>query len=73
MARKVWIEVALNGAWGRDVQPGIPATVQAIVAEGIACAKAGAAITIPTPMPTAPPRPSTGRSMPASSKASVRR
>jgi uncharacterized protein (DUF849 family) len=44
MARKVWIEVALNGAWGRDVQPGIPATVEAIVAEGIACAKAGAAI-----------------------------
>src|SRR5262245_47506901 len=44
MARKVWIEVALNGAWGRDLQPGIPATVEAIVAEGIACAEAGAAI-----------------------------
>ena len=44
MARKVWIEVALNGAWGRDLQPGIPATVETIVAEGIACAKAGAAI-----------------------------
>jgi uncharacterized protein (DUF849 family) len=44
MARKVWIEVALNGAWGRDLQPGIPATVEAIVAEGIACARAGAAI-----------------------------
>ena len=44
MARKVWIEVALNGAWSRAVQPGIPDSVDAIVAEGIACAKAGAAI-----------------------------
>jgi 3-keto-5-aminohexanoate cleavage enzyme len=44
MARKVWIEVALNGAWSRDVQPGIPDTVNAIVVEGVACAKAGAAI-----------------------------
>jgi uncharacterized protein (DUF849 family) len=44
MVRKVWIEVALNGAWGRDLQPGIPATVETIVAEGIACARAGAAI-----------------------------
>ena len=42
--RKVWIEVALNGFWGRAVQPGIPDTVQAIIAEGIACARAGAAI-----------------------------
>lgn len=44
MARKVWIEVALNGAWSRDVQPGIPDTIEAIVAEGVACARAGAAI-----------------------------
>jgi uncharacterized protein (DUF849 family) len=44
MVRKTWIEVALNGAWGSDLQPCIPATVEAIVAEGIACAKAGAAI-----------------------------
>jgi len=42
--RKVWIEVALNGAWSRKLQPGIPDTVEAIVAEGIACARAGAAI-----------------------------
>ncbi len=42
--RKVWIEVALNGAWSRALQPGIPDTVDAIVREGVACAKAGAAI-----------------------------
>lgn len=42
--RKVWIEAALNGAWSRRLQPGIPDTVEAIVAEGIACARAGAAI-----------------------------
>jgi 3-keto-5-aminohexanoate cleavage enzyme len=44
MMRKVWVEVALNGAWGRALQPGIPDTIDAIVSEGIACAKAGAAI-----------------------------
>ncbi len=42
--RKVWIEVALNGAWSRKLQPGIPDTVEKIVEEGIACARAGAAI-----------------------------
>ena len=42
--RKVWIEVALNGAWSRKLQPRIPDTVESIVAEGIACARAGAAI-----------------------------
>lgn len=42
--RKVWIEVALNGPWSRGRQPGIPDTVEAIIAEGIACAGAGAAI-----------------------------
>jgi uncharacterized protein (DUF849 family) len=42
--RKVWIEAALNGPWSRAFQPGIPDTVEAIVDEGIACAKAGAAI-----------------------------
>ena len=42
--RKVWIEVALNGAWSRRYQPGIPDTVAQIVAEGIACARAGASI-----------------------------
>jgi len=41
---KVWIEAALNGPWSRALQPGIPDTIDAIVAEGIACAKAGAAI-----------------------------
>jgi 3-keto-5-aminohexanoate cleavage enzyme len=41
---KVWIEVALNGAWSRRLQPRIPDTVEAIVADGIACARAGAAI-----------------------------
>jgi 3-keto-5-aminohexanoate cleavage enzyme len=42
--RKVWIEAALNGAWGRALQPGIPDTIEAIVAEGVACARAGATI-----------------------------
>lgn len=42
--RKVWIEVALNGPWSRRRQPGIPDTVEQIVAEGIACAEAGASI-----------------------------
>jgi hypothetical protein len=40
--RKVWIEVALNGAWSRALQPGIPDTVEAIIAEGVECARAGA-------------------------------
>jgi len=26
--RKVWIEAALNGAWSRKFQPGIPDTVE---------------------------------------------
>ena len=38
--RKVWIEAALNGAWSRKFQPGIPDTIEAIVTEGIACARA---------------------------------
>jgi 3-keto-5-aminohexanoate cleavage enzyme len=42
--RKVWLEVALNGPWGRELQPKIPITVKEIVADGIACAKEGAAI-----------------------------
>jgi uncharacterized protein (DUF849 family) len=41
---KVWIEAALNGPWSRRRQPGIPDTVEAIVADGIACAEAGACI-----------------------------
>jgi uncharacterized protein (DUF849 family) len=42
--RKIWIEAALNGAWSRAMQPGIPDTIETIIAEGIACAHAGAAI-----------------------------
>lgn len=42
--RAVWLEAALNGPWGRDRQPDIPITVEEIVADGIACAQAGAAI-----------------------------
>jgi 3-keto-5-aminohexanoate cleavage enzyme len=42
--RKVWIEAALNGTWSRAMQPGIPDTIEAIVAEGVACARAGATI-----------------------------
>ena len=41
---KTWIEAALNGPWSRGRQPGIPDTVEAIVAEGITCATAGACI-----------------------------
>jgi len=41
---KVWIEAALNGPWSRKFQPGIPDTIEAIVREGIACARAGATI-----------------------------
>ena len=39
-----WLEVALNGGWGRKLQPLIPVSVDEIIAEGIACAHAGAAI-----------------------------
>lgn len=42
--RKVWIEAALNGPWSKKLQPGIPDTVESIVAEGIDCAKAGACV-----------------------------
>ena len=41
---KTWLEVSLNGPWSRDRQPGIPISVRDIVAEGIACARGGAAI-----------------------------
>lgn len=44
MTRPVWIEAALNGPWSPDRQPLIPLSVEQIVAEGIACARAGAAI-----------------------------
>jgi 3-keto-5-aminohexanoate cleavage enzyme len=41
---KVFIECALNGAWTRERQPAIPVTRDAIISDGIAAAKAGAAI-----------------------------
>lgn len=44
MSQPVWIEAALNGPWGRDTQPGIPVTVDEIVADAVAAADAGAAI-----------------------------
>jgi 3-keto-5-aminohexanoate cleavage enzyme len=43
-ARKTWLEVSLNGAWTRRLQPLIPISVAEIVAQGIACVRAGAAI-----------------------------
>ena len=42
--RETWLEVALNGAWGTGLQPGIPVLVRDIVAQGIACAREGAAV-----------------------------
>ena len=42
--RSVWLEAALNGPWARALQPAMPITVGELVAEGIACAQAGAAI-----------------------------
>jgi 3-keto-5-aminohexanoate cleavage enzyme len=42
--RTVWLEAALNGPWGRTLQPGMPITVGELVADGTACARAGAAI-----------------------------
>jgi len=44
VTREVWLEVAVNGPWGRGRQPLAPVTVAEIVAEGVACAKEGAAI-----------------------------
>ena len=41
---KVWIECALNGAWTRERQPAIPISRSAIIADGVAAAKAGAAV-----------------------------
>jgi uncharacterized protein (DUF849 family) len=42
--KKTWLEVALNGPWGKARQPGIPVSVKKIIAEGVACAREGAAI-----------------------------
>jgi len=41
---RTWLEVALNGSWGKARQPRIPVSVREIVAEGVACASEGAAI-----------------------------
>ena len=41
---ETWLEVALNGSWGKARQPRIPVSVRDIVAEGVACAHEGAAI-----------------------------
>ncbi len=43
-SRTVWLEVALNGPWTRERQPGIPVTVDELIADGIACARAGVSI-----------------------------
>jgi|RhiMethySRZTD1v2_1073278.scaffolds.fasta_scaffold02636_9 3-keto-5-aminohexanoate cleavage enzyme len=43
-AQSTWVEVALNGPWGRELQPRAPIAVDAIVEEGIAAAHAGAAV-----------------------------
>lgn len=44
MAHKTWLEVAVNGPWGRQVQPNIPVSVKEIVSDALACIDAGAAI-----------------------------
>jgi uncharacterized protein (DUF849 family) len=44
MMNGVWLEAALNGPWSRDKQPLIPLSVDELVADGIACARAGASI-----------------------------
>ncbi len=44
IAPPVWLEVALNGAAGRALQPRIPITPDEIVEEALACAAEGAAI-----------------------------
>ena len=43
-AKRTWIEVALNGPWGPDLQPGAPVTAEAIIRDAIAAAEAGAAV-----------------------------
>jgi 3-keto-5-aminohexanoate cleavage enzyme len=43
-SRKTWLEVALNGGWTRRRQPLIPIAPADIIAEGVAAARAGAAI-----------------------------
>lgn len=42
--KPIWIEAAINGPWGRALQPGIPITEAEIIADGVAAAQAGAGI-----------------------------
>jgi 3-keto-5-aminohexanoate cleavage enzyme len=42
--KETWIEVALNGPWGKMRQPTMPIAVEDIIQEGIDAAKAGAGI-----------------------------
>jgi len=44
MRNGTWLEVALNGPWGSKTQPKSPVRTADIVAQGIECARAGAAI-----------------------------
>jgi 3-keto-5-aminohexanoate cleavage enzyme len=39
-----WLEVALNGPWGRSRRSDAPLTVAEIVADGVACVRAGASV-----------------------------
>jgi len=41
---RTWLEVALNGPWGREGQPNAPITAEECIEEGVACVEAGAAI-----------------------------
>ena len=44
MLRPVFIEAALNGPWSQRLQPLMPVTTDALIAEGIDCARAGASV-----------------------------
>ncbi len=44
MTEKTWLEVSLNGGGGHAHQHLMPITAEALIAEGIACVEAGAAI-----------------------------
>ncbi|HAD25401.1 MAG TPA: 3-keto-5-aminohexanoate cleavage protein [Alphaproteobacteria bacterium] len=44
MAGQCWLEVALNGPWGKRRQPHVPVSVDEIVNDAVACVEAGAAI-----------------------------
>ena len=44
MLRPVFIEAALNGPWSQRRQPLMPVTTDALIAEGIDCARSGASV-----------------------------